>query len=171
MANTQQASSNEITNAAAVVDEDAATAAATAMLERLEALTKSPYSYELHAANVKAANSDEERDEARNFMNQMVPMPEELWMQWIQEKKQRALDEPSLEASIEVLEIYKRACNDYLCVFSKGSYMSVLCLIWFMPSLQLYASFKTMPNSWFLCGTQLAATATPQFSNPTMNRW
>jgi hypothetical protein len=88
-------------------------AANVEMLRRLEAISASPYDFELHMANVKAAKTSDEREEARAFMSSMLALPEELWIDWIQEKLEQP--DPTLETSIEILELYKRACQGSLC--------------------------------------------------------
>lgn len=82
-------------------------------LSILEKLALSPYSSELHAAHIAAAASDEEREEARAFMAQMVPLSEDLWLAWIRDRKAQVGG--TLEGKVEVLELYKRACSDILC--------------------------------------------------------
>ena len=87
----------------------------TATLARLEALAASPYRYEVHVANINAAVKTDEKEEARSLMSSMLPLSEELWMEWIEERKRAVAATPSVEASIDVIELYKRACGDYLC--------------------------------------------------------
>ena len=96
-----------------------------AMLARLEALAKSPYDRALHRANVDAARTMDEKEEARNFMSQMITLEAQDWTAWIDDRKAAAAaasDPPALEASIEILELYKRACAEFL----RGSRMSAL---------------------------------------------
>jgi hypothetical protein len=79
----------------------------------LEKLAQSPYSRELHEAHIAAAVTDDERQEARTFMAQMMPLSEQLWLEWIHDRK--TLVGSTLEGKVEVLELYKRACSDVLC--------------------------------------------------------
>lgn len=87
-------------------------------LTLVEKLAMSPYSSELHLASIAAATSDDEREEARAFMAQMVPLTEEQWMKWIDDRKLHVGS--SLEGKVEILELYKRACSDALCTFAGG---------------------------------------------------
>lgn len=82
-------------------------------LSILEKLALSPYSSELHLAHIQSAGTDEEREEARAFMAQMVPLSEHLWLQWIHDRKSHVGN--TLEGKVEVLELYKRACSDTFC--------------------------------------------------------
>lgn len=91
-------------------------------LSILEKLALSPYSTELHAEHVQSASSDEEKEEARAFMAQMVPLSEDLWLQWIHDRKAQVGN--TLEGKVEVLELFKRACNDTFCRLQ--SFRSVL---------------------------------------------
>lgn len=93
-------------------------AADGAGLTLVEKLALSPYSSELHLASIAAATSDDEREEARAFMAQMVPLTEEQWMEWIKDRKLQV--GTSLEGKVEMLELYKRACSDSLCTFAVG---------------------------------------------------
>ena len=88
-----------------------------ATLARLEALAKSPYDRALHRANIDAARTMDEKEEARNFMSQMITLEAQDWTAWIDDRKAAAAaasDPPALEASIEILELYKRACAEFL---------------------------------------------------------
>lgn len=106
----------------------------TATLQRLEQLASKPYNYALHVENVKAAQTDDEREEARNFMASMLPLTEELWLEWIKDKRskfEQADSEASFEAAVEVLELYKRACNDYLSIRIRKDYASFAVSLWY----------------------------------------
>lgn len=86
---------------------------ATDSLTLVEKLALSPYSSELHLANIAGAATDEEREEARAFMAQMIPLTEEQWSDWINDRKLQVGS--TLEGKVEILELYKRACADSLC--------------------------------------------------------
>ena len=88
---------------------------ASETLIRLDALATSPYRHDLHVGNIKAAATLQEREEARLFMNAVVSMSAELWMQWINERKQAVKLHPSVEACIDILDLHKRSCLDGLC--------------------------------------------------------
>lgn len=83
-------------------------------LAKLQALASSPYDEQLHRDNIRASITLEEKDEARTFMQSVLPLPEELWLEWISDKKS-AQAGSSIDRDIEVLELYKQACGDYLC--------------------------------------------------------
>ena len=150
------------------VDDDGRTAAqpeastsasgedANATLARLEELAAKPYDYVLHLANIKAASTLEEREDARNFMAQMLPLTEELWLDWIRDKReifQTADQSSALEAAVEVLEIYKRACSDYLSVRVRRDYAHFVVSLWYTmrghdyPAILEEGSAQQEPNA------------------------
>lgn len=104
------------------------------VLKRLEELAAKPYDYALHLANIRAAGDDEEREDARKFMAQMLPLTEELWLDWIKDKTlkfEESDQESSLEAAVEVLELYKRACGDYLSMRIRRNYAHFVVKLWY----------------------------------------
>jgi hypothetical protein len=121
-----------------------------ATLARLEALAKSPYDRALHRANVDAARTVDEREEARSFMSQMITLEGQDWTAWIDDRKAaaaQASDPPALEASIEILELYKRACAEFL----RG---------WRSSGSSIHAKLKTpycMPTFFIPCHRPSAA--------------
>ena len=136
------------------VDEEAA--AANATLARLEELTAKPYDYTLHLANIKAASTPDDREDARNFMAQMLPLTEELWLDWIVEKRtkfEEADATSSLEAAVEVLELYKRACNDYLSMRIRRDYANFVVGLWYTmrgydyPAILEEGTEQQLPNA------------------------
>ncbi|KAF9939370.1 Splicing factor [Mortierella alpina] len=93
---------------------------AVAMLK--SALHDNPNQYEQHTQLItllKSADMLEELRAAREAMNRVFPLSEELWMEWIEDESNMAASE---EEKKHILELYHRATSEYLSIKIWKSY-------------------------------------------------
>ena len=110
-----------------VNDTKASGAGDTALLDELsstlDALTKKPYDYALHARNIELSKSlgmHEQVDSARAMLAQSFPLPESAWLEWVEERKEIAKNSPDdPQAVAAVIELYERALNTMLCMLDQ----------------------------------------------------
>ncbi|KAF9191909.1 Splicing factor [Haplosporangium sp. Z 11] len=86
-------------------------------------LKANPNQYEQHTQLIvllKDAAMLEQLRDAREAMNIIYPLSEELWMDWIEDESNMAVSE---EEKKHVLELYERATSDYLSIRIWKSYV------------------------------------------------
>ncbi|KAG0206204.1 RNA-binding protein 4F [Mortierella sp. NVP41] len=79
-------------------------------------LETNPNQYELHTqliAFLKSADMFEELRQAREAMNKIYPLSEELWKDWIEDEANMATSE---DEKRHVLSLYERAISEYLSI-------------------------------------------------------
>ncbi|KAF9100385.1 RNA-binding protein 4F [Mortierella sp. GBA35] len=79
-------------------------------------LETNPNQYELHTqliAFLKSADMFEELRQAREAMNKIYPLSEELWKDWIEDEANMATSE---DEKRHVLSLYERATSEYLSI-------------------------------------------------------
>lgn len=86
-----------------------------ASLARLEAVANSPYNAELHLDNIAHSTSAQAKEEARQFMASVLLLPEEIWMSWIDDRKQSVTSAADVDGALAVIELYQRSMADMLC--------------------------------------------------------
>ncbi|KAG0375227.1 RNA-binding protein 4F [Mortierella sp. AD032] len=107
--------------------EDAQDGPSSETLEAIAALkatlAASPNQYEAHTqliAMLKSADMFEELREAREAMNKIYPLSEDLWMDWINDEANMATSE---DEKRHVLSLYERATTEYLSIKVWKSYV------------------------------------------------
>ncbi|KAF9137019.1 Splicing factor [Linnemannia schmuckeri] len=86
-------------------------------------LESNPNQYEAHTqliALLKSADMFEELREARESMNKIYPLSEDLWMDWINDEVNMATSE---DEKRHVLSLYERATTEYLSIKIWKSYV------------------------------------------------
>ncbi|KAG0278386.1 RNA-binding protein 4F [Linnemannia exigua] len=108
--------------------EDAQDSPSSETLEAIAALqatlAASPNQYEAHTQLItilKSADMFEELREARESMNKIYPLSEDLWMEWINDETNMATSE---DEKRHVLSLYERATTEYLSIKIWKSYVN-----------------------------------------------
>ncbi|KAF9961119.1 hypothetical protein BGZ72_004883 [Mortierella alpina] len=86
-------------------------------------LRENPNQYEQHTQLItllKSADMLEDLRAARENMNAVFPLTEELWMEWIEDESNMAASE---EEKKHILELYRRATSEYLSIKIWKSYI------------------------------------------------
>jgi squamous cell carcinoma antigen recognized by T-cells 3 len=84
----------------------------------LNALSEKPFDYSLHRQHIQLARSLEGMEDqvvsAMEMFTNVYAAPEEVWLYLIEAKK-ASVDLGTLDGVAEVLALYERAEEDYLC--------------------------------------------------------
>ncbi|KAF9571168.1 RNA-binding protein 4F [Mortierella alpina] len=105
------------------VDEGASPELLEAVATLKSTLHDDPNQYEQHTQLItllKSADMLEELRAAREAMNSVFPLSEELWMEWIEDESNMAASE---EEKKHILELYRRATSEYLSIKMWKSYI------------------------------------------------
>jgi hypothetical protein len=74
-----------------------------------------PFNYEAHLSYVDACRKTGRVDklrEARENMNKIFPLPEDVWLAWLEDEQRLVSSMKEIES---VIQLYERAVKDYLC--------------------------------------------------------
>ncbi|CAO3571089.1 unnamed protein product [Mortierella alpina] len=105
------------------VEEGASPELLEAVATLKSALHDNPNQYEQHTQLItllKSADMLEELRAAREAMNAVFPLSEELWMEWIEDESNMAASD---EEKKHILELYRRATSEYLSIKIWKSYI------------------------------------------------
>ncbi|KAJ3417359.1 Squamous cell carcinoma antigen recognized by T-cells 3 [Chytridiales sp. JEL 0842] len=101
-----------------------AAAAMDQLLVIMNELMENPYSYDAHLRYVSALRSLGQLDDlraARQSMQSLFPLTEELWLEWIEDEKNQAT---AAEEKKAILDIFSLAVQDYLSIPIWTAYLS-----------------------------------------------
>ena len=109
----------------------------------LDQITSAPFDKQLHLQHIdltKKLGDEQGLEDARNMMATYFPLPEgepshhctdacrltnesrvaAMWLEWIASRKEKVAAAPAddMTAHVELLELYKRANDDYLCTLA-----------------------------------------------------
>ncbi|KAF9290597.1 Squamous cell carcinoma antigen recognized by T-cells 3 [Mortierella alpina] len=105
------------------IDEGASPELLEAVATLKSALHDNPNQYEQHTQLItllKSADMLEELRAAREAMNAVFPLSEDLWLEWIEDESNMAASE---EEKKHILELYRRATSEYLSIKIWKSYV------------------------------------------------
>ncbi|KAJ3190926.1 Squamous cell carcinoma antigen recognized by T-cells 3 [Irineochytrium annulatum] len=98
---------------------ETAAKAADDLLELYEELSINPLNYDTHVrliASLRALGMADELRAAREQMQSLFPLTDELWMEWLEDEKNKANAAGDEESRRGVMEVYAVAVQDYLSI-------------------------------------------------------
>ncbi|KAJ3160133.1 RNA-binding protein 4F [Geranomyces michiganensis] len=127
-----------------MLDEVAEPAMAAEDLAALqEQIASSPYDYEAHLkciTELQRAGDLKQVKAARERMAETFPLPENVWMDWIRDESKIAT---TTAENIYILDLYKKACHDYLSADIWFAYLSFV--------TEIFEEMRDWDESPWLC--------------------